>query len=221
MQRIDIYTDGACSGNPGKGGAAAVIVPEGKTPADGFTVSSGYALTTNNRMEIIAAALGLEPLATLFHSQENRCDVTVHTDSQLVFGTMTLGWRRKMNTDCWSRLDKAVAKARAEGFRIRWNKVDGHAGNAGNEAADKAAVEARNNGRLANDYGYVQAAPDDAAEEDRDKGGDEAAARKWLADNTPSEKTYAVLAEMLTAGELSLESLARHISLHINTNNRH
>ena len=135
---IDVYTDGACSGNPGRGGWAAVIVDgAGKRSLHGSEED-----TTNNRMEMLAVIKGLEALP-------RSASVTVHSDSAYVINTMTRNWRRNANKDLWSRLDAAAA-ARS----VRWRKVLGHSGVALNEEADELA--AREAGSRAN---AAQAAP--------------------------------------------------------------
>ena len=135
---IDVYTDGACSGNPGRGGWAAIIVDGG----DKRSLHGSEEDTTNNRMEMLAVIKGLEALP-------RSASVTVHSDSAYVINTMTRNWRRNANKDLWSRLDAAAA-ARS----VRWRKVLGHSGVALNEEADELA--AREAGSRAN---AAQAAP--------------------------------------------------------------
>ena len=126
MAQYQIYTDGSCSGNPGPGGWGAVVLVDGtKTP-----LSGGEQKTTNNRMEVMAAIEGLT-------STPAGSDVTVHTDSQYLVGTMTKNWKRNVNTDLWDRLDKAVA-----GRKVKWEWVRGHAGHPLNEEADRLAITA-------------------------------------------------------------------------------
>lgn len=129
---IDVYTDGACSGNPGRGGWAAIIVDGGgKRSLHGSEEN-----TTNNRMEILAVIKGLEAVP-------RSASVTVHSDSEYVISTMTRNWKRNANRDLWARLDSAAA-ARS----VRWRKVPGHSGVALNEEADELA--AREAGSRAN-----------------------------------------------------------------------
>ena len=137
-RRVTIWTDGACSGNPGPGGWGAVLRYGGHEK----DLKGGEALTTNNRMELTAAIEALESL--------NRpCEVILHTDSQYLRGGVTEwiatwksnGWRtasRKpvKNEDLWRRLDAA-----AERHAIEWRWVKGHAGDELNERADKLARE--------------------------------------------------------------------------------
>ena len=119
-RHITIYTDGACKGNPGRGGWAAVVME-----ANGKQVLRGREnYTTNNRMEILAAIKGLE-------SVPEGSPVQVFSDSQYLVKTMTKGWKRKANTDLWQWLDQLCATRKVE-----WEWVRGHAGDPGNEEAD-------------------------------------------------------------------------------------
>ncbi len=120
---IDIYTDGSCSGNPGPGGWAAIVVDGGnKTP-----VSGGEPHSTNQRMEIMAVIKGLGSIAA-------GATATVHSDSQYVINTMTKNWKRNANRDLWAQLD-GLTKER----RVLWLWVQAHAGNHWNEEADRLA----------------------------------------------------------------------------------
>jgi ribonuclease HI len=134
--RVDIFTDGACSGNPGPGGWG-VVLRYGKHEKE---LSGGAAATTNNRMELTAAIKGLEAL--------NRgCRVHLHTDSQYLRGGVTgwianwkkNGWKtsdRKpvKNEDLWRELEEAASR-----HQIEWHWVKGHAGHPENERADALA----------------------------------------------------------------------------------
>ena len=120
---IKIYTDGACSGNPGRGGWAAVVVDGDKRVIHGVEDN-----TTNNRMEILAAIKGLE-------ITEEGSVVTVYSDSQYVVNTMVKGWKRKANLDLWARLDKI-----SESRNVSWEWVKGHSGDPLNEEADHWAA---------------------------------------------------------------------------------
>ena len=135
---IDIYTDGACSGNPGPGGWGVLIVTQGEeTPRE---LSGGDGETTNNRMELIAAIEGL-------NATRDAGAVRLYTDSQYVKNGITswiAGWKRNgwktankkpvKNQDLWRALDEAVA-----GREVEWRWVKGHAGHEGNERADALA----------------------------------------------------------------------------------
>ena len=135
---VVIYTDGACSGNPGPGGWGAILI-SGKHRKE---VCGGEAVTTNNRMELTAAIAALDAL-----KKPSRVDL--HTDSEYVkkgisewiHGWKQRGWKTAakspvMNADLWRRLD--AARTRHE---VRWNWVRGHAGHAENERADELARE--------------------------------------------------------------------------------
>jgi ribonuclease HI len=137
-QRVVVYTDGACSGNPGPGGWG-VILTFGDHSKE---LKGGEAHTTNNRMELLAAISALEAL-------KRSCVVDIHTDSQyLRNGIMSWiqGWKRNgwrtadkspvKNVDLWKRLDAALAQ-----HKVQWHWVKGHAGHAMNERADELARE--------------------------------------------------------------------------------
>ncbi|MGV8839938.1 MAG: ribonuclease HI [Bauldia sp.] len=134
--RITIWTDGACSGNPGPGGWGAVLRWNGHEKE----LLGGEAMTTNNRMELTAAAAALEAL-------KRPSPVDLYTDSQYVRGGITAwlhNWKRNdwrtadrkpvKNADLWQRLD--AARKRHE---VTWHWVRGHAGTEGNERADQLA----------------------------------------------------------------------------------
>jgi cyclic pyranopterin monophosphate synthase len=122
---IHIYTDGACVGNPGPGGWAAIIVDGAKKRE----LKGREESTTNNRMEILAAVRGLEQ--TPPGSQ-----VTIHSDSQYLVRTMTENWKRNTNLDLWHELDRLVAER-----SVGWVWIKGHAGHFENERANRLASE--------------------------------------------------------------------------------
>jgi len=135
-KRIDIWTDGACSGNPGPGGWGAVVRVDGVETE----LSGGEPATTNNRMELMGAIAALESLP-------DGASATLHTDSQYVKNGLTSwihGWKRNgwrtasrepvKNVDLWQRLDVAAGK-----HKIEWKWVKGHAGDVMNERADGLA----------------------------------------------------------------------------------
>ncbi len=135
-RRVAIWTDGACSGNPGPGGWGAILRFGDREKE----ISGGEPLTTNNRMELTAAIMALEALL-------RPCAVDLHTDSQYlrsgvmnwIAGWKARGWRtadRKpvKNVDLWQRLEAA-----AERHEVNWHWVRGHAGDEMNERADALA----------------------------------------------------------------------------------
>lgn len=136
MKRITIYTDGACEGNPGPGGWAAVLqYGEHKKEISGAELA-----TTNNRMELTAALEALQAV-------KEPCHIEFYTDSEYLKNGVTIwskAWKRKnwkkagkdiKNADLWKPLDAAASR-----HTIRWNWVRGHSGNALNERCDQLAV---------------------------------------------------------------------------------
>jgi len=133
---VEVWTDGACSGNPGPGGWGAILSYKGKERE----LSGGEANTTNNRMELMAAIAALETLT-------RPCTVALHTDSQYLRQGITAwihGWKRNgwrtadkkpvKNEELWKRLDAALGR-----HKIEWKWVKGHAGDTMNERADALA----------------------------------------------------------------------------------
>jgi len=133
---VEVWTDGACSGNPGPGGWGAVLSYKGKERE----LSGGEAQTTNNRMELMGAIAALETLT-------RPCTVALHTDSQYLRQGITAwihGWKRNgwktadrkpvKNEELWKRLDAALGR-----HKIEWKWVKGHAGDEMNERADALA----------------------------------------------------------------------------------
>jgi len=138
-ETVEVFTDGACRGNPGPGGWGALLRYRGHEK----TLSGGEALTTNNRMELMAAIQALEAL-------KRPCRVIVHTDSEYLKKGITQWlpvWKRKgwktaegkpvKNTDLWQRLDQARAT-----HRVEWEWVRGHSGHPENERVDALARSA-------------------------------------------------------------------------------
>jgi len=136
---IFLYTDGAASGNPGPGGYGVVM----KCGDICKELSGGFALTTNNRMELLAVIVGLE------HIRWQNAKVEVFSDSTYVVNTINKGWKRKKNQDLWARYD-----ALAKNFRLTFNWIKGHAGHPENERCDTLAVAAYNQASLPEDEGY-------------------------------------------------------------------
>ena len=120
---INIYTDGSCDGNPGKGGWAAIITNDDKRTV----VSGNEAHTTNNRMELTAVIKGLEASPKGF-------EVTVFSDSQYVVNTMNRNWKRKANNDLWEQLDMLGTTR-----NVKWKWIKGHSGHPENEEANRIA----------------------------------------------------------------------------------
>jgi ribonuclease HI len=137
---VTLYTDGACTGNPGPGGYG-VILQFGKHRRE---LSGGYAHTTNNRMEMMAVIAGLQAL-------KEPCRVRVVTDSEYVVNAMEKGWARSwkargwrrrtgepaLNADLWERILDLCQE-----HQVSFQWVRGHAGHAENERCDRLAVEA-------------------------------------------------------------------------------
>ena len=154
-RQVTIHTDGACSGNPGPGGYGVVLQLGGRRKE----MSGGFRLTTNNRMELLAAIEGLSAL--------NRpCAVSLYTDSKYVADAVNKGWARRWRANGWRRgkTEKAVNPdlwARLldlldfHDVEIVW--VRGHAGDPGNERADALAVAASKSADLAADSEYESA----------------------------------------------------------------
>ncbi len=139
MSRVEIFTDGACRGNPGPGGWGAMLRFNGTEKH----LYGSDAETTNNRMELMAAIVALESL-------KRQCDVDLTTDSQYVMKGISEwieGWKKRnwktaarkpvKNVDLWQRLDKAVAQ-----HNVEWHWVRGHTGHPENELADQLANQA-------------------------------------------------------------------------------
>jgi ribonuclease HI len=139
LQKVEVFTDGACLGNPGPGGWAALLRAGTREKA----LVGAEAMTTNNRMELMAAIAGIEAL-------KRACTVDLTTDSQYVRRGVeewmprwkANGWKTSdkkpvKNRDLWERLDAALAS-----HDVRWHWVKGHAGHAENERVDALAREA-------------------------------------------------------------------------------
>ena len=143
MKQVELYTDGACSGNPGAGGYGAILIYKGLEKE----ISGGEPLTTNNRMEIYAVIAGLECL-------KEKCRVNIYSDSAYTVNAFTQnwlegwirnGWRKAdgkevANSDLWQRLYDLTGL-----HEVRFIKVKGHADNAYNNRCDELARAAINN----------------------------------------------------------------------------
>ena len=150
-----IYTDGACVGNPGPGGYGVVLVSEPLNRRR--ELSRGFRMTTNNRMEMMAAIVGLEAL-------RRPCQVTVYSDSKYLVDSMELGWVHKwkangwmrttkelrVNVDLWERLLDLCAQ---HDVSFRW--LRGHSGHPENERCDQLAESAARSSVLEDDTGML------------------------------------------------------------------
>lgn len=151
---VTIYTDGGAEPNPGPGGYGVVLI-YGHSRKE---LSAGFRLTTNNRMEILAAIVGLEAL-------KQPCKVELYSDSKYLVDAMTQGWVRRwqargwwrtkqeqaVNSDLWARL---LALCDHHQVEFRW--VKGHAGNLENERCDQLSMQFLGKGNLPTDEGYEQ-----------------------------------------------------------------
>jgi len=140
MKQVTIFSDGACSGNPGPGGYGVILSCNGVRKE----LSGGFRMTTNNRMELMGVIAGLEAL-------RESCEVTVVTDSRYVVDGVEKGWAKRwkangwmrnsreaaINPDLWERLLRAIAI-----HSVRFNWIRGHNGHAENERCDTLAVAA-------------------------------------------------------------------------------
>lgn len=154
VKSIEIYTDGACSGNPGPGGYGAILI-YGQIRKE---LSGGFVRTTNNRMELMAAIMALEALRT-------SCEVNLTSDSKYLVDAIEKGWlqgwsRRGWkksngepvkNSDLWERLENMIDRHH---ISVTW--VKGHASNELNNRCDQLATAAAAAGNLQEDTGYVQ-----------------------------------------------------------------
>jgi len=152
MKQVVIYTDGACKGNPGPGAYAAVLLSGDHRKE----IAAGYRLTTNNRMELLAAISALELL-------QKPCKVDLHSDSKYLVQAINdhwiVGWQKKgwvnskkepvKNQDLWRRLITVM-----DSHDISWHWVKGHAGNPENERCDVLANEAVSGDNLLEDEGF-------------------------------------------------------------------
>ncbi len=146
---ITIYTDGACRGNPGKGGLGIVMI----SGSHRKEISQGYKHTTNNRMELLSVIVGLETI------KKEAEEVTIYSDSKYVVDAVEKGWvfgwkkkgfKNKKNPDLWERFLKIYQK-----HKVKFVWIRGHNENVENERCDVLAVEAAQSGDLLLDVGYV------------------------------------------------------------------
>ncbi len=141
MKQVSIYTDGACSGNPGPGGWAAILIYGGREKV----LSGGEAQTTNNRMELMGVISALQAL-------KEPCEVDLWSDSRYVIDALEKDWARSWKRKGWKKADKTTAKnpdlwdtllQLTEVHRMRYHWVKGHAENPYNNRCDALAVQER------------------------------------------------------------------------------
>lgn len=151
-KHVTIYSDGACVGNPGPGGYGVVLIYGGHRRE----LSGGYRRTTNNRMELMGPIKGLEAL-------NQRCRVTLHSDSQYVVEGIEKGWAKRWRDNGWMRNKREQAISPdlwgrlldlCEKHEVHFRWVRGHAGNTENERCDQLAVQAAHQENLMIDQGY-------------------------------------------------------------------
>lgn len=149
---LEVWIDGACAGNPGSGGYAVIIKNRGQVRE----LAGGYLLTTNNRMEIMGAIVTLESI-------NEKCNVTIHSDSKYLVDTMTLGWAKSwqlkgwrrnkkdkaINSDLWKRLLELCAK-----HDVKFEWVKGHSESIENKRCDELAETMARKPGLPDDNGY-------------------------------------------------------------------
>lgn len=153
LKRITIYTDGACLGNPGPGGYGVVLLYDGNRRE----LSEGFRLTTNNRMELLAAIEGLAAL-------KERCEVTLFSDSQYVVASMDQGWAKRWRINGWRRNKKKEKALNVDMWEalldldskheVGYEWVKGHAGDPENERCDLLATTAASVAATSVDAGY-------------------------------------------------------------------
>ena len=140
MKEVTLYTDGACSGNPGPGGYGTVLIYKDTVKE----LSDGYAETTNNRMELLSVIVGLRCL-------KEKCHVEIYSDSKYVVEAINKGWLISWQANGWRKSDKKEVKNRElweellhemDKHEIVFHWVKGHDGNEYNERCDRLAVSA-------------------------------------------------------------------------------
>jgi ribonuclease HI len=150
--QVIVYTDGGATHNPGPGGYGVVI----EAPGGPYEISAGFRCTTNNRMELTAAIVGLKWF-------KKPAKILLYTDSRYVVDGITKGWAKKWRANNWMRTKSEPALnadlwkellALCERHQVEFRWVKGHAGIAGNERCDRLSVAAREKGKLLEDRGY-------------------------------------------------------------------
>jgi len=154
QKHVILYTDGACIGNPGVGGYGVILKYKNKRKE----LTAGYRLTTNNRMELMAAVVGLRVL-------KEKCRVTLYSDSEYLVKAMSEGWPEKWRANGWMRARKQkslnpdlweelLRLCRLHNVEFKW--VKGHEGNAENERCDHLAMWATQQPNLLVDFIYEE-----------------------------------------------------------------
>ncbi|HSW39764.1 MAG TPA: ribonuclease HI [Acidobacteriota bacterium] len=152
MKKVVLYTDGSCIHNPGPGGYGVVLLYNSHRRE----LSAGFRLTTNNRMEILAAIAGLEAL-------KEPCAVNLYSDSQYLINAMEKGWAHRWRAAGWNRNRKEKALnpdlwerllVLCDMHKVAFHWVRGHAGHPENERCDELATTAARGADLAVDSGY-------------------------------------------------------------------
>lgn len=152
MKRVSIYTDGACSGNPGKGGYGVILSYNGNTKE----LSAGYECTTNNRMELMAVIAGLSAL-------KEPCEVDLYSDSKYFIDSVEKDWIGSWQKNGWKNSKKEPVKNRElfeeiirllSVHKVSLHWVKGHNGHEQNERCDALAVSAAKGGNLLTDSEY-------------------------------------------------------------------
>ncbi len=160
LPEVVIYTDGGCIVNPGPGGYGVILLYGGRRRE----LTAGFRLTTNNRMEILAAIKGLEAL-------KKRCQVTIYSDSQYLVNAIEQGWARRWQENDWrrNRKEKAVNPdlwdrllRLCDMHEVRFQWIRGHVGTTENERADELARESALGKSLGIDELYENAPPTDS-----------------------------------------------------------
>ncbi len=138
MKKVELYTDGACRGNPGRGGWGAILVYAGREKE----LSGGEPMTTNNRMELMAAIAGMEAL-------KEPCEITITSDSKYLVDAINQGWLESwkkrgwkkadkspvLNVELWQRIDELLSV-----HKVKFVWVHGHTGHPYNERCDTLAT---------------------------------------------------------------------------------
>ena len=135
QDKITIYTDGSCLGNPGPGGWSVLIMHKRNEEI----LKGGKPDTTNNRMEMTAILNALKWL--IKNVKSSTTEIEIYSDSSLLIHSITKGWKRKANTDIWKEIDDTLSLLNLKGIYINWNWVKGHHIDKFNAKVDEIAVE--------------------------------------------------------------------------------